>query len=135
MSARRIDVDLDRLCGFVNERQDPGDDVTRELVGDLAEHHDLAPFEQARFELVDEPFGWLPVAVVRRIGIFRRFIGIAEDGRVVAQSRILFGFNDRLGNSHDIGAQYPTLTATATSAPGYRSPVDHYRRWSTARRR
>src|SRR5436190_9065428 len=102
MSARRIDVDLDRLCGFVNERQDPGDDVTRELVGDLAEHHDLAPFEQARFELVDEPFGRLPVAVVRRIGIFRRFIGIAEDGWVVAQSRILFGF-----------------TATATSEPGY----------------
>src|ERR1700730_14175692 len=33
--------DLDRLCGFVNERQDPGDDVTRELVGDLAEHRSL----------------------------------------------------------------------------------------------
>src|ERR1700737_4184594 len=34
MSARRVNIDLDRLCGFVNERQDPGDDVTRELVGD-----------------------------------------------------------------------------------------------------
>jgi hypothetical protein len=37
---------------------------------------------------VSNNFGRLPVAVVRRIGIFRRFIGIAEDGRVVAQSRI-----------------------------------------------
>src|ERR1700686_678186 len=91
MSARRVDVDLDRLCGFVNERQDPGDDVTRKLVGDLAEYHDLAPFEQARFELVDDPFSGAPVAVVRRVGIFLRFIGIAEDGRVMVQSRILSG--------------------------------------------
>src|SRR5260370_21971765 len=93
MSARRVNVDLDRLCGFVNERQDPGDDITRKLVGDLAEHHDLAPFEQARFELVDDPFSRAPVAVVRRIGIFRRFIGIAAGGWVMAQSRILYGFS------------------------------------------
>ena len=99
MSARRVNVDLDRLCGFVNERQNPGNDVTRKLVGDLAEHHDLAPFEQARFELVDDPFSRVPVAVVRRIGIFRRFIRIPEDGPVMSQSRILFGFSDRLGNS------------------------------------
>src|ERR1700726_3359860 len=100
MSTRRVNVDLDRLCGFVNERQDPRDDVPRELVGDLAEYHDLAPFEQARLELVDDPFSRAPVAVVRPIGIFRRFIGIAEDGRVMAQSRILFVYSDRLGNSH-----------------------------------
>jgi hypothetical protein len=68
------------------------------------EYHDLAPFEQARFELVDDPFSRAPVAIVRRIGIFRRFIGIAEDGRVMAQSRILFGF-DRLGNFQNIDAQ------------------------------
>jgi hypothetical protein len=70
----------------------------------VAEHHDLAPFEQARFELVNDPFSRAPVATVRRIGIFRRFIGIAEDGRVMAQSRILFGF-DRLGNFQNIDAQ------------------------------
>ena len=94
MPARRVNVDLDRLCRFINERQDPGHDVTRELVGDLAEHHDLAPFEQARFELVNDPFNRAFVAVARRIGSFRRFIGIAEHGQVMAQSRIPFGFND-----------------------------------------
>ena len=72
--------DVDRLRRIVNQRQDAGHDVAGQLVGDLAEHHDLAPFEQARFELVDDPFSRAPVAVVRRIGIFRRLIGIAEDG-------------------------------------------------------
>ena len=37
----------DRLRGFVDERQYPGHDVACQLVSDLAEHHDLAPFEQA----------------------------------------------------------------------------------------
>src|SRR5580704_7038392 len=130
MSAWRVNVDFDRLCGFVNERQDPGDDVTRELVGDLAEHHDLAPFEQARFELVDDPFSRVPIAVlVRRIGIFRRFIGIAEDGRVMAQTCILFGF-DRLGNFQNIAngtktrGMYPliwSLTESVLRAMDYAS--------------
>src|SRR3977135_2802752 len=126
MSTRRVNVDLDRLCGFVNERQDPRDDVPRELVGDLAEHHDLAPFEQARFELVDDPFSRAPVAVVRRNGIFRRFIGIAEDGWVMAQSRILYGF-DRLGNFQNIDAQWHKYKGGGgwrkpVSCPGHVSP-------------
>src|SRR5712672_2551930 len=47
MTSGRIDIDLDRLRGFVDERQYPGHDVACQLVSDLAEHHDLAPFEQA----------------------------------------------------------------------------------------
>jgi hypothetical protein len=45
MTARRIDVDLDRLRAFLGERQDPRHDIARQLVVDLAEYHDLAPFE------------------------------------------------------------------------------------------
>jgi hypothetical protein len=51
-----MDVDLDWLRGLVGQRQYPSHDIARQLVGDLAENHDLAPLEQARFQLGD---GWL----------------------------------------------------------------------------
>jgi hypothetical protein len=47
VASGRINIDLDRLWGFVDERQYPRHDIACQLVSDLAEHHDLAPFEQA----------------------------------------------------------------------------------------
>jgi hypothetical protein len=67
MAAGRIDVDLDRLGGFVDQRQDPRHHAARHLVVDLAEHHDLAPFEEARFQLVDESVGGLLLLLLRHL--------------------------------------------------------------------
>src|SRR5215469_1413947 len=82
MSAWRMDVDLDRLRGFVGQRQYPSHDVARQFVGDLAENHDLAALEQARFQLGDGWFGRFLLFRPRLTGLL--WVFVAEHRWVMA---------------------------------------------------